>query len=109
MQHHVLLAVSHPITAAEVTQFSVVRVDGAYTTASPILGVTLEDGVSGEKGPIAVQGLLPVEIATGENLAVGDILGLDTTGKGVAPSSGNKVSDFTTVIEINQGHALVVL
>ncbi len=108
MQHNVVLSVSHPLTA-NVTKFSVVRVDGAYTTASPILGVAFEDGASGEYGAIAVQGLLPVEIATGETLAVGDLLGLDAAGKGVAPTSGNKVSDFATVVEISKGYALVVI
>ena len=108
MQHNVILSVTHPLTA-NVTKSSVVRVDGAYTPSSPILGVALADGASGENGSIAVQGLLPVEIATGETLAVGDLLGLDAAGKGVAPASGNKVSDFSTVVEISQGFALVII
>lgn len=108
MQHHVILSVSHPVTT-NVTQFSVVRVDGAYTTGSPILGVVMEDASAGDLASVAVQGLVPVEIAAGQNVEVGDLLGLNAAGKGVEPTAGTKVSDFTTVIEIDQNHALVIV
>lgn len=108
MQHNVILSVTHPLTT-NVTQFSVVRYTGAYTTDSPVLGVALEAGNSGEYGAIAVQGVLPVKIAEGETLNVGDLLGLDAAGNGVAPASGSKVSDFTTVFKIVKNYALVII
>ena len=107
MQHNVILSVTCRLTA-DVTKFSVVRYTGAYNTDSPVLGVALEDGASGDYGAIAVQGLLPVKIADGETLNVGDLLGLDAAGNGVAPSSGSKVSDFSTVFKISKGYALVI-
>lgn len=108
MQHNVILSVTCPLTA-DVTKFSVVRYNGAYTTDSPVLGVALEAGASGEYGAIAVQGVLPVKIAEGETLNVGDLLGLDAAGNGVAPASGSKVSDFTTVFKIVKDYALVII
>ena len=107
MQHNVILSVTHPLTT-NVTQFSVVRYTGDYTSDSPVLGVALEAGNSGEYGAIAVQGVLPVKIADGETLNAGDLLGLNAAGNGVAPSSGSKVSDFTTVFKIVKGYALVI-
>ena len=108
MQHHVILSVTHPLTA-DVTKYSVVRYDGAYTTGSLVLGVALEDGKAGELGSIAVRGILPVKIATGETLEVGDLLDLDENGQGVAHDSSNKVSDFSTVFKISEGYALVII
>lgn len=107
MQHNVTLSVTRRLTA-DVTQFSVVRYDGAYTTDSPVLGVALGAGASGEYRAVAVQGLLPVKIAEGETLNVGDLLGLDAAGNGVAPLSPDKVSDFLPVFEIVNDYALVI-
>lgn len=107
MQHNVILSVTCPLTT-DVTKFSVVNYNGNYTTDSPSLGVALEAGASGEYGAIAVRGLLPVKIADGETLNVGDLLGLNAAGNGVAPSSGSKVSDFSTVFKIVKDYALVI-
>lgn len=108
MQHYVNLSVTCKFPD-NVTKYSVVRFDGGYTDTSPILGVVLEDGSPWEYGAVAVRGILPVKIATGETVNVGDLLGLDEFGKGVAPSSSLKVSDFAYVYEISQGHALVII
>ena len=108
MQHHVILSVTLPLTV-NVTQFSVVRYGGDYTIGDPVLGVALEDGDAGELGSIAVRGILPVKIATGETLEVGDLLGLDENGLGVAPTSSNKKSDYSTVFKIIKGYALVII
>lgn len=107
MQHHVILSVTHPLTA-DVTKYSVVRYGGDYTVGEPILGVALEDGKAGELGSIAVRGILPVKIATGETLEVGDLLDLDENGQGVAHDSSNN-ADFSTVFKISKGYALVII
>ena len=108
MQHISTLVISHPVTTA-VSQYSVVRVNGAYTAGSPILGVALYDAEADTLASVAVNGLVPVQLADSEVVTPGDLLGLDAMGKGVAPASGNKVSDFTTVVSVENNHALVII
>lgn len=108
MQHNATLVISHNVTTA-VTQYSVVRVNGAYTAGSPILGVALYDASADTLATVAVNGLVPVQLAESETVTPGDLLGLDASGKGVAPTSGDKVSDFATVVAVDNNHALVII
>jgi hypothetical protein len=108
MQHIPTLVISHNVTTA-VSQYTVVRVNGAYTAGSPILGVALYDAEADTLASVAVQGLLPVQLADSETVTPGELLGVDATGKGVAPDSGDKVSDFSVVISVDNNHALVII
>lgn len=106
MKNHVLLSYSHKLTS-EVWANTVVRVDGGYSANSPILGVASDYCEAGKLATIDVKGLLSVKLADNESVQIGDILGVDATGKGVSPDSSNKVTDFALVIKVENGYALV--
>lgn len=106
MKNHVLLSYSHTLTS-EVWANTVVRVDGGYTADSPILGVASDYAKPGMLSTINIRGILSVKLADNESVQPGDLLGVDATGKGVSPSSSNKVTDFALVIKVENGYALV--
>lgn len=106
MKNFVLLSFSQNLTS-EVWANTVVRVNGGYSADSPILGVASEHCKAGKLSTIDIRGLLAVKLADNETVQVGDMLGIDAMGKGVSPSSSNKVTDFALVIKVENGYALV--
>lgn len=106
MKNHVLLSISKEMTS-EIWANTVVRVDGGYSSASPILGVASDYCESGNLSTIDLRGLLSVKIADNETVQTGDILGVNAMGQGVSPNSGNKVSNFALVVKVESGYALV--
>lgn len=103
-----VLTVSVPATEALMGN-TVCRYDGGYDGTTPRLGVVTMDFALGETASVVVRGLGRVKLADSEDPAVGEVLGIDATGHGVANASANKVDDFKPVFMVEDGYAHVIL
>ncbi len=94
---------------ANLTANSVCRFSGGYSGTTPYLGVVLFDTNSGDLASVACLGVGEVKLATGETVAVGEVMGVNASGLGVANASANKVANYKTVLKSENGYAYVLL
>jgi hypothetical protein len=102
------LVLSIKATAA-LTANSVCRFSGGYSGTTPYLGVVHSDTAIGDMASVTVTGLYPVKLAAGQTVAVGEVLGINASGLGVANNNVGKVADFKPVLFSEAGFAYVVL
>lgn len=102
------LVLSVKATAA-LTANSVCRFSGGYSGTTPYIGVVHSDTAIGEMATVTVTGVFPVKLATGQTVAVGEVLGVNASGLGVANNDAGKVADFKPVLYSEGGFAYVVL
>ena len=94
---------------AALTAYTVCRFSGGYSGTTPYLGVVLSDSAIGDLASVTVLGVGMVTLADGESVTVGEVLGIDATGKGVANDSEDKVADFKPVFKTDGTFAYVLL
>jgi hypothetical protein len=102
------LVLSVKATAA-LTANSVCRFSGGYSGTTPYIGVVQADTAIGDMATVTVTGLFPVKLVAGQTVAVGEVLGINASGQGVANADGGKVADFKPVLFTEAGYAYVVL
>ncbi len=93
----------------DLTANTVCRFSGGYSGTTPYLGVVNADTTSGNMASVTVTGLYPVKLVSGQTVAVGEVLGINASGLGVANANVGKVADFKPVLFSEAGYAYVVL
>jgi len=88
---------------------TVCRFDGGYDGTKPYLGVVMFDANTGSDVTVTCAGTAEVAIRTGETIAVGDLVGIDATGKATAPGSADKVADFKYALATDGTFVTVLL
>lgn len=111
MRTYPLLSVTRTATEA-VTKDTLVAISAAYPDAGTekILGVAETDAEIGDAFNVIVKGYVPVKVASGESIDLGEVIGVDAAGMAVASDSASDViAAFLPAVEIENNYVYLIL